>query len=194
MGHGRWYPEIPTLDRTEVIYTFERVLAEPPYTPVARSGQVGREGAGGICDDGTASTPDVMTKGDCQGGYIMAVNVKLIGEAVQGLARDLGDGLVACDVWSVADGVSLGGQNSQPAATAVFNRITDLIAGALKDSRFPMLNRYYMLDLSDGKMVVVMPIGDLRAGMLVDTSKTQLGIILSVAVPRFRETLEQGNG
>ena len=56
----------------------------------------------------------------------MAISVKQVGEAVQGLRTDLGAGLVACDVWAVTDAVSLGGLDSNPAAIALLNRRTSL--------------------------------------------------------------------
>jgi hypothetical protein len=119
------------------------------------------------------------------------VSVKQVGEAVQGLRTDLGAGLVACDVWVVADAVSLGGIDSNPAAIALFNRIADLLSKALEEAHFPPLNRYFMLDLEGGKMVVVVPAGTIRGGMLIDTTKTPLGMVLAVGLPHFRAALEQ---
>ena len=121
----------------------------------------------------------------------MAIGVKQVNEAVQGLRTDLGEGLVACDVWAVADAVSLGGLDSNPAAIALFNRITDLLTNALEEAHFPPLNRHFMLDLADGKMVVVVPAGAVRGGMLIDTTKTPLGMVLAIALPHFRTALEQ---
>ncbi len=142
-------------------------------------------------EEGRGEGPLEGPREDQGRGKEMAVNVKKLGEAIDGLKGDLGEGLVAADVWAVADGVSLGGHNSNPAATAVFNKITDLVGGALKDAHFPELNRYWMLDLADGKICVVMPAGEYRAGMLVDSGKVALGIVLSVALPKFGAALQE---
>ena len=40
-------------------------------------------------------------------------------------------------------------------------------------------------------MVVVVPAGVIRGGMLIDTTKTPLGMVLAVGLPHFRAALEQ---
>lgn len=119
------------------------------------------------------------------------ISVEKANAAVNKLRETLGVGLVATDVWNVEDGMPIAGFNSQPVATALFNRITDLISETLSESGFPSLNKYYMLDLDGDKLVVVMPLGKYRAGMLVDKKKAQLGVIVSVALPKYVNSLEE---
>lgn len=119
------------------------------------------------------------------------INVDKANAAVNKLRESLGAGLVATDVWNIEDGMSIAGFNSQPVATALFNRITDLISETLSESGFPALNKYYMLDLDGDKLVVVLPLGSYRAGMLVDKKKAQLGVIVSVALPKYVAMLEE---
>jgi hypothetical protein len=53
------------------------------------------------------------------------------------------------------------------------------------------LNRYLLLDLhSDHSAVVVRSQDDLLLVMLIDNTKTTLGILLSVAIPKALATLE----
>jgi hypothetical protein len=120
-----------------------------------------------------------------------SVNAKQLNEAITVFKNEVGEGLMGMDVWERTDGVSLAGFNSNPAATAVFNRMADMVTTTLADSQFPPLNRYFLLDLEANKLAIVVPAGDFRAGMLVDTEKVALGIILSVAVPKFRAALEK---
>ncbi len=118
------------------------------------------------------------------------ISVEKANAAVNKLRESLGAGLVATDVWNVDDGMPIAGFNSQPVATALFNRITDMITETLSESGFPSLNKYYLLDLDGDKIVVVVPLGKYRAGMLVDKKKAQLGVVVSVALPKFVAGLE----
>ncbi len=119
------------------------------------------------------------------------ISVEKANIAVTKLRESLGAGLVATDVWNVDDGMPIAGFNSQPVATALFNRITDVISETLAESGFPALNKYYLLDLEGDKIVVVIPLGKYRAGMLVDKKKAQLGVVVSVALPKYVNGLEE---
>ena len=119
------------------------------------------------------------------------ISVEKVNVAVTKLRESLGAGLVSTDVWNVDDGMPIAGFNSQPVATALFNRITDVISDTLAESGFPALNKYYLLDLEGDKIVVVIPLGKYRAGMLVDKKKAQLGVVVSVALPKYVNGLEE---
>jgi CheY-like chemotaxis protein len=121
------------------------------------------------------------------------INIDKANVAVNKLRESLGTGLIATDVWSVEDGMSIAGYNSQPVATALFNRITDMISETLSESGFPSLNKYYLLDLDGDKLVVVIPLGRYRAGMLVDKKKAQLGVVVSVGLPKYITALEDAS-
>lgn len=118
------------------------------------------------------------------------INVEKADTAVNKLREALGAGLVAADVWNVEDGMPIVGFNSQPIATALFNRITDVISETLSESGFPGLNKHYILDLEGDKIVVVVPLDKYRAGVLIDKKKAQLGVVVSVALPKFVNALE----
>jgi hypothetical protein len=123
------------------------------------------------------------------------MNVKKIHEMIEILKNDLGDALMATDIWSTADGRSIAAHNAQPKAVALFNRITKYLVNALNDSDFPTLDEYYTINLKDKKFVVVLLLGDFQQGMLVDTSKVETGLLLNVTVPKlfatFRAALEE---
>jgi len=113
------------------------------------------------------------------------MNISKLNEAVEKLKTDLGKGLLATDIWFVADGQSIAGYNPQPKATALFNRITMMINSTLSESGFPALNKYYVLDLADNNMVIVLPLGDFQWGLLVDSTQTPLGLLLNIAIPHM---------
>jgi CheY-like chemotaxis protein len=112
------------------------------------------------------------------------MNVQKLNKAIEVLKESLGGALMATDIWGSADMQSIAGFNSQPAATALFGQIIVSTNRALKDSGFPILGKYCVFDLVDGKMVVLIPMGDYAWGMLVDGKKAQLGLLLNVALPR----------
>lgn len=119
------------------------------------------------------------------------MNIKKLQEAIKTLKDDLGDGLIAADIYSIVDGQSIVGYNSQPKACALFNRMTLQMNKTLKDSGFPMLGRYYLLDMADKKRVLVIPLGDYQWGILVDGVTTQLGLLLNIALPKAIDAFEE---
>ncbi len=119
------------------------------------------------------------------------MNAKLLVKVVEGLKEDLGEGLVATDVFTTADGQSLAGINSNPKACALFNEITKYLHKSLKGSGFPGLGGYYMVHLENNMAVVVISKGEIQNGMLVDLSKTTMGLLLNVALPKAIESVEE---
>ncbi len=119
------------------------------------------------------------------------MDVQKLNEAIEIEKRDLGEGLLATDIFSSSDGQSVAGYNTNPQACALFNKITGDLSDSLVGSGFPGLGRYYILDLVDGKMVVVIPLGDYQWGMLIDTKKVQLGLLLNVVMPKMINAFEE---
>jgi CheY-like chemotaxis protein len=119
------------------------------------------------------------------------MDVKKLNEILQGVKKDFGDALFATDIWATADGQIIAGLNPQPAAAALFNRITLLINDALKTAKFPLLNRYYLLHLEGGKTSMAMQCGDYQWGILVDLKQVQLGLILNVEVPKIMDAIKE---
>jgi hypothetical protein len=119
------------------------------------------------------------------------MDVKRLNEIIKELQKDLGEALVATDIWAHSDGQILAGLNPQPKAAALFNRITDLINGALKDSGFPLINRYYLMHLEGGHVSATFPIGDYQWGILLDAKKAQLGLVLNVIAPKTVDNIKE---
>ena len=126
-----------------------------------------------------------------QTGKEACMNVQKLNQVIETITKDLGEGLIATDIWTSADGVSIAGYNPQPKATALFNQMTSHLATTLEDSGFPGLGKYYIMDLVDNNMVVILPMGEYRWGMLVDSSKIQLGLLLNVVIPKIIDGFEE---
>ena len=115
------------------------------------------------------------------------MNTKMLDNAVQDLRNILRDGLIATDIWDRGTGLSLAGHNQQPVAVALFTRITDELDTSLRDSQFPPLSRYYLLDMEGNHTVVVINHGHILQGLLVDNKRANLGLLISVAIPKMLE-------
>jgi len=119
------------------------------------------------------------------------MDVKRMNQITEELKEVLGSALIATDMWVTGDGQSLAGYNTQPKASALFNEITINLNKSLKNSDFPGIGKYYMINLENNFMVIVAIQGGLQQGILVDTSKTSLGILINIALPKVLEGLAQ---
>lgn len=121
----------------------------------------------------------------------MQIDISKLDLAIDSLKATLKDGVLAADIWDRATGLSLASINSQPAAVALFTEITNSLTDTLVSSGFPGLNRYYFVDLEGGKTVLVIQHGtDILEGILMDTAKVNLGILLAVALPKALEAVK----
>ncbi len=117
---------------------------------------------------------------------MLDIDITKLEETVAQTKALLKDGLLATDIWDKETGLSLAGVNPQPEATALFNVLTIEMQNTLAGSGFPGLARYYILDLQDSNLVVVQRHrDDLMSGMLLDARQTNLGVLVSVAIPRY---------
>jgi hypothetical protein len=116
-------------------------------------------------------------------------DTKVLDLAVQDLRNVLRDGLIATDIWERTAGLSLAGFNQQPVAVALFTRMTTDLESSLTDSNFPPLARYFLIDMEGNHTVAVINHGPLLQGILVDNKRANLGILISVAIPRMLESV-----
>jgi len=110
---------------------------------------------------------------------------------VEELHSDLGEGFVANDIWHSKDAQSLAGYNSQPKAVALFNEVTRALDKTLANAKYPGLGNYYMVHLENGLLVVVVIEGEYQHMLLVDLSKTTMGILMSVVLPKLIDNLKK---
>lgn len=120
----------------------------------------------------------------------MSKMVEDFNKTIDVLKDDLGEGLVACDIWHSKDAQSLAGFNSQPKAVALFNEVTRMLDKTTNESDFPRLGNYYIVHLENELLVVVALSGEYQFGSLIDLSKTTMGILISVALPKLLEGLQ----
>jgi hypothetical protein len=122
----------------------------------------------------------------------MDINVDKLEAAIQELKSTLKEGLLASDIWDSSMGLSLAGYNPQPAAVALFTEMTNTLRSTLADSGFPGLNRYFFLDLEGDHMVMIIRHGNgLLQGILMNSKKVNLGLLMSVVLPKMILSVER---
>lgn len=122
----------------------------------------------------------------------MDIKIDKLETAVQDLKGMLKEGLLATDIWDRSTGLSLAGYNPQPAAVALFTEMTNTLSNTLSDSGFPGLKRYFFLDLEGDHVVMIIRHGaDLLQGILMNSQKVNLGLLLSVALPKMLTAVEK---
>ncbi len=126
-----------------------------------------------------------------RGGNISFFNVKKLNHVIEELKKDLGDGFIATDIWATAEAQPIAGLNSQPKAVALFNEVTRMLDKTLKDSNYPGLGNYYLVDMGDKKLVVILQIGEYQQFILVNLRKTTMGILINVALPNLLSRLAE---
>ncbi len=105
--------------------------------------------------------------------------------------EELGDGLIASDIFSSEGLPVVDGYNSNEKATALFASITEKIRRAVNNSHLSNLGDYYIINLQEGTLDLVI-VGDIfQWKLLVNTNKVKLGYIFSIFLPeaikRFKE-------
>lgn len=117
-------------------------------------------------------------------GRSESMDVAQLKKAFEEFKTGAADGLLASDIFTRADATPIIGFKSNAAACALFNRVIMYLDDSLRGSKFPPINRYIYLELVDNKSVVLVNLGSQFVwGMLCDTSKIQLGMLLNVLLP-----------
>jgi hypothetical protein len=128
------------------------------------------------------------TRAPAPAGALSAAHLRRVIE----VARDgLGDALLSADLCSTADGTSYAGVDSQPAACALINQLTERMTWSFDKGGLPPLGRYYLAELADAKMLLVAPCGAVHLHIIVDSTRVQLGLLLNVILPEVLLALEK---
>ena len=115
------------------------------------------------------------------------MDIKKLNELIKELHKDLGKALLSTDIWGIADGQSIAGYKSNPAAAALMNQVSQELIGSTSVAEFPSVQKFYVLELKKDKMLLCLLFGDYQWGMLLDTKQIQLGMLLNVVAPKCME-------
>ena len=103
------------------------------------------------------------------------------------LQEELGNGIISADIYSANDGQSMGGINSNLKGAALLARVTVQLQTAIKAAGFKGLGPYYMITIDESVAAVVVPIGAFECGIMIDTSKAKMGLVLNLVIPGILE-------
>jgi hypothetical protein len=120
------------------------------------------------------------------------INIEKLNEATEEVKATLKDGLLTSEIWDREAGLSFVSYNPQPVAVALFTEVAKMLKSTLADSGFPGLKRYFLLDLENDHMAMLIFHGnDILQGLLMNSKKVNLGILLAVALPKAIEAVEK---
>jgi len=111
------------------------------------------------------------------------MNIQKLNEAIEILKTNLGEGLIATTIAMTVDGQSIAGYSSNPKMAAVMVKLVKVINDITKIGGLPQLERYATFDLQEERTLVVLPLGDYVWGMVLDTNKTQMGLLINIELP-----------
>ncbi len=94
--------------------------------------------------------------------------------------------LLVGSIWDQSTGLPLVGYNSNPAAAALLAQLIKMLDQHLATSGFPPLDRFVFLQFQAGKagLAILHPY-NLVQGLLIDTTKTNIGVVMSVLLPKL---------
>lgn len=150
----------------------------------------------------------------------MHITVEKIKKVINGLKEDLGDGFVDTDIWCTSSNKSVAFHHQHgvvplygvmPKHIKLFSRISGILKKTLHESDYPGLGDYYLINLTDDHLVLVLNLRQPAPGksnlttrrsssssgsighqqyILVDLSKTSIGVLMSIAIPNVLENLK----
>ncbi len=124
----------------------------------------------------------------------MDINQEKMKSAFESLSNDLGDGFVASEIWAIGEGRPLikdHGYNKNPKVAPLFNEVTRKLYKTLQESAYPGLGNYYLVNLDNNNLVVIITIGKFQQFILVDLAKTSMGVLMSIALPNLLDFLTE---
>ena len=111
------------------------------------------------------------------------MNVTKLNEAIGVLKTNLGESLLSTAIAMNIDGQSIAGFNSNPKFAALIVKIVKIVNDTAKISGIPLIGKYATFDLQDDQLLVILPLGEYIWGMLLDGTKTQMGLLLNIEIP-----------
>jgi len=111
------------------------------------------------------------------------MNVAKLNAAIELLKSNLGESLLSTAIAMNVDGQPIASFNSSPKFAALIVKVINVINDATKIGGLPQIGRYATFDLQDDRVLVVLPLGEYIWGILLDSAKTQMGLLLNIEIP-----------
>lgn len=111
------------------------------------------------------------------------MNVAKLNQAIEILKTNLGESLISTAIAMNYDGQPIASLNSSPKFAAFIVKIIKVINETSKISGLPQIGKYATFDLQEDRVLVVLPLGDYIWGILLDSNRTQMGLLLNIEIP-----------
>ncbi len=122
------------------------------------------------------------------------MNVTKLNEAIGLLKTNLGESLLSTAIAMNIDGQSIAGFNSNPKFAALIVKIIKVVNDTAKISGIPLIGKYATFDLQDDQLLVILPLGEYIWGILLDGTKTQMGLLLNIEIPAAIDAFAEAIG
>ena len=122
------------------------------------------------------------------------MNVTKLNEAIGLLKTNLGESLISTAIAMNIDGQSIAGFNSNPKFAALIVKIIKVVNDTAKISGIPLIGKYATFDLQDDQLLVILPLGEYIWGILLDGTKTQMGLLLNIEIPAAIDAFAEAIG
>jgi hypothetical protein len=146
----------------------------------------------------------------------MAIDIVKLKKTINEIRKDLGEGFVDTDIWDISDTKSLlfnyrsdmytygmtplsslsskakqtASYQGQPKAISLFREVTRKLDQTLNSVDYPGLGNYYLINLANNHLALVLTTGSYQQFLLVDLSKTTMGILMSIVLPKMLKGLK----
>lgn len=119
----------------------------------------------------------------------ISIETEKFDRAFELLKKELGETLLASNIFSIQDSKKLSSYNSSPKTGEFFNKMTKDMNRYLKKIKLPLTGKYYLIDLKDNKTLIVLTFKEYRWALLLDSRKLKLGLLLNLVLPDIIGTL-----
>lgn len=111
------------------------------------------------------------------------MNISKLKTAMDNLKKNAGDALVVSSIIGYKDGQTLLHYNSDPKTDALIAKMSEYCVQVFAKAGFPPVEDYYMIDLENDMVAVVLLFDDYCWVISVDKHKLQIGMLLNVLLP-----------
>lgn len=118
------------------------------------------------------------------------LDISKINKAVEKLKRDLGSGLLATSIWNTINLNAVAEFNYDQKSFTGFNSVEAHLNIALKRSGFPELDEYYILNMKNNRLVLVILLENYHWGLMVKKSKGIMGVLMSIVLPELQNVFK----
>ena len=120
------------------------------------------------------------------------MNIGNLKKAVDEFVNTTSGALITTDLFDTFSGMTIAGHNSNPTASALFNKIYNELLNSLGGSGFENELKYYYLFLESEQIVIVGQIQEMyRYAMIVDLKQIPLGMLLGILLPKYLKSVEE---